>query len=94
MSAPRVLIVDDSPLMRAIIVDVLRRSGEFAVAGEAATGYEAIRKVHELSPDLVTLDLEMPDLDGLHTLGYIMSEVPRPVVVVSSHVESGAEPAL
>ena len=82
---PGVLVVEDSSFMRARIVDVIQRSGEFRVVGEAATGYEAIRKVHELDPDVVTLDLEMPDLGGLDTLGYIMSEVPRPVIILSAY---------
>src|SRR5690606_6494642 len=56
------------------------------------TGYEAIRLVHERDPDLITLDLELPDLGGLDTLGYIMSEAPRPVVILSAL--SGAEPTL
>lgn len=89
-----VLVVDDSSLLRAILKDIIDGSDELHVVGEAATGYEAIRLVHQLDPDLVTLDLEMPDLDGLDALGYIMSEAPRPVVVVSAHVEKGAEPAL
>ena len=67
---------------------------DFRVVGEARTGFEAIRLLHELNPDVVTLDLEMPDLGGLDTLGYIMSEAPRPVIVVSSHVADMAEPAL
>ena len=82
---PGVLVVEDSSFMRARIVEVIQRSGEFRVVGEAATGYEAIRKVHELDPDVVTLDLEMPDLGGLDTLGYIMSEVPRPVIILSAY---------
>ncbi|HEX6939397.1 MAG TPA: chemotaxis-specific protein-glutamate methyltransferase CheB [Longimicrobiales bacterium] len=82
---PGVLVVEDSALVRARIVDVIRDSGEFRVVGEAATGYEAIRRVHELDPDVVTLDLEMPDLGGLDTLGYIMSEVPRPVIILSAY---------
>jgi alpha-D-ribose 1-methylphosphonate 5-triphosphate synthase subunit PhnL len=53
------------------------------VVAEAATGYRAIRLLHEARPELVTLDLEMPDLGGLDTLGYIMSETPRPVVMLS-----------
>lgn len=77
-----VLIVDDSELMRAILRDIITRSG-FSVIGEAVTGYQAIRMVHELDPDVVTLDLEMPDLRGLDALGYIMSEVPRPVIIVT-----------
>ncbi len=82
---PGVLVVEDSELVRASIVQLIRDSGEFRVIGEAATGYEAIRRVHELDPDLVTLDLEMPDLGGLDTLGYIMSETPRPVIILSAH---------
>ncbi|HEX7120160.1 MAG TPA: chemotaxis-specific protein-glutamate methyltransferase CheB [Longimicrobiales bacterium] len=82
---PGVLVVEDSALVRARIVELIRDSGEFRVVGEAATGYEAIRRVHELDPDVVTLDLEMPDLGGLDTLGYIMSEVPRPVIILSAH---------
>jgi len=87
----RVLVVDDSALMRSLIVDVIRGSREFRVVAEAATGYEAIRLVHEVDPDLVTLDLEMPDLGGLDTLGYIMSEAPRPVIILSAHAGERAE---
>lgn len=82
---PGVLVVEDSALVRKRIVELVEASGEFRVVGEAATGYEAIRRVHELDPDVVTLDLEMPDLGGLDTLGYIMSEVPRPVIILSAH---------
>jgi len=87
-----VLVVEDSALMRRLIVDVIEESGEFRVVAEARTGYEAIRLVHERDPDLITLDLELPDLGGLDTLGYIMSEAPRPVVILSAH--SGAEKTL
>jgi len=91
---PGVLVVEDSALMRAQIVRMIEDSGEFRVVAEAATGYEAIRKVHEVEPDLVTLDLEMPDLGGLDTLGYIMSEAPRPVIILSAHAGRGAETAI
>jgi two-component system, chemotaxis family, protein-glutamate methylesterase/glutaminase len=90
----RVLIVDDSELMRSVLADIITDSMDFRVIGQASTGYEAIRLVHELNPDVVTLDLEMPDLGGLDTLGYIMSEAPRPVIVVSAHVAGNTEPAL
>lgn len=83
LGLPGVLIVDDSEFMRAVLAEIVQASGEFRVAGLAGTGYQAIRLVHELDPALVTLDLAMPDLDGLHALGYIMSEAPRPVVVVT-----------
>ena len=78
------LVVDDSPFVRRVVRDVIDGSADFVVAGEAADGHEAIEKVHALSPDLVTLDVEMPALDGLQTLGYIMSEAPRPVVMLSA----------
>ncbi len=80
-------------MMRALIRDVIAGSDEFAVAGEAATGYEAIRQVHDAAPDLVALDLRMPDLDGLEALGYIMSEAPRPVIIVTA-LEAGGEDVL
>jgi len=94
MKRPRVLIVDDSALFRRMVADTIAATGEFVVAGEAATGLEAIRMVHELDPDLVTLDLEMPDLGGLETLGYIMSEAPRSVVILSAHTRAGAPETL
>ncbi len=93
-AAGRVLIVDDSPLMRRMIRDILEGTGRWSVVGEAGTGFEAIRLLHAEKPDVITLDLEMPDLGGVETLGYIMSELPRPVVVVSSHTERMADPAL
>jgi two-component system, chemotaxis family, protein-glutamate methylesterase/glutaminase len=89
-----VLVVDDSALMRSMLAGHISAVGPWHMAGEAATGYEAIRKVHELDPALVTLDLDMPDLGGIDALGYIMSEAPRPVVIVSSHAEALADPAL
>jgi two-component system, chemotaxis family, protein-glutamate methylesterase/glutaminase len=85
---PGVLIVDDSPLIRAVIRRVIEAGGECRVVAEATTGYEAIRLVHALDPAIVTLDLEMPDLGGLDTLDYIMSETPRAVVVVSAHLDT------
>jgi len=92
--ARRVLIVDDSALMRSMLATMVVELGDFEIGGEAASGYQAIRMVHELEPDIVTLDLEMPDLGGLDALGYIMSEAPRPVVIVSSHTEALTDPAL
>ena len=81
---PSVLVVDDSALVRRVIADVIAESGEFRVSGEAADGMDAIRKVHALNPDIVTLDVEMPELDGLQALGYIMGEVPRAVVMLTA----------
>jgi two-component system chemotaxis response regulator CheB len=85
---PTVLVVDDSKLVRRVLLDLIESSGEFRVVGEAEDGLDAVRKVHALDPDLVTLDVQMPGLDGLQVLGYIMSEAPRPVVMLTA----GGEP--
>src|SRR5690625_4520288 len=87
----RVLVVEDSSTMRRMIVETIGSFREFRVVAEATTGYEAIRLIHELNPDLVTLDLVMPDLGALETLGYIMSEAPRPVIILSGRGGRDAE---
>jgi two-component system chemotaxis response regulator CheB len=87
----RVLVVDDSALMRQMISDILNSDKGIEVMTTARDGEDAIKKVTELKPDVVTLDVEMPRLDGLHALGYIMSEIPTPVVMVSAYTQKGAE---
>ncbi|MGH7447498.1 MAG: response regulator, partial [Longimicrobiales bacterium] len=93
-SPRRVLVADDSALMRSMLCEQIAHSGGFKVVGEAATGYQVIRLVHELDPDIITLDLAMPDLGGVEALDYVLSQAPRPVVIVSAHDRALADPAL
>ena len=79
-----VLVVDDSAFMRKLVSEILSTSGEFRVVGTARHGLDALKQIHALDPEIVTLDIEMPELDGLQALGYIMSETPRPVVMLSA----------
>ena len=69
--------------MRKLIGEIIDGSDEFRVVGTARNGLDALSQIHALEPSIVTLDLEMPELDGLQALGYIMSETPRPVVILS-----------
>ena len=78
------LVVDDSALMRTVIADVIAGFADFDVVGTARDGHDALEKIHALDPDIVTLDIEMPGLDGIATLGYVMSETPRAVVMLSA----------
>jgi two-component system chemotaxis response regulator CheB len=79
-----VLVVDDSSFMRTLIAEMVESTGEFKVVGTAADGIQAIEAIRSLNPDIVTLDIEMPRLDGLQALDTIMREMPRPVVMLSA----------
>ncbi len=85
----RVLVVDDSAFMRFTITKHLSDHSEIQVAGTARDGNEALELIPKLNPDVVTLDVEMPHLDGLSTLREIMSRFPRPVVMFSSLTAEG-----
>jgi two-component system chemotaxis response regulator CheB len=79
-----VLVVDDSAFMRKLIAEMVESSGEYRVVGTATDGIEALEQIRALGPDIVTLDIEMPRLDGLQALEQIMKEMPRPVVMLSA----------
>lgn len=87
----RVLVVDDSLLIRRFVKDILSRDPEFEVIGEAADGVEAINKIMELSPDVVILDLEMPKKNGIEVIREVMAKKPTRILVFSSHTKEGAE---
>ena len=89
-----VLIVDDSALVRQLLVDMISQDDELEVAGIARNGVEAIKLTVELDPDVVTMDIHMPEMDGLAALEYIMKKSPRPVVMLSALVKKGAAPTL
>ncbi|HEX6574903.1 MAG TPA: chemotaxis-specific protein-glutamate methyltransferase CheB [Gemmatimonadaceae bacterium] len=80
----RVLVVDDSAFMRRLITEIVESRSEFLVVGTARDGTDALAKIRTLRPDIVTLDIEMPGIDGLETLERIMTEMPRPVVMLSA----------
>lgn len=86
----RVLVVDDSSLMRRLITRFLEEDGNIKVIDTASDGEEAIKKVVSLKPQVVTLDVEMPVLDGLATLGRLMKSNPVPVIMLSAHTTEGA----
>jgi two-component system chemotaxis response regulator CheB len=91
MSAPvRVLVVDDSALMRKLIPQILEKDGSIEVVGTAMDGNFGLKKIEELKPQVITLDLEMPGLNGIDTLKEIMKRWRLPVIVVSSHSTHGA----
>jgi two-component system chemotaxis response regulator CheB len=86
----KVLVVDDSALMRRLITRFLEGDGSFRVVDVAVNGEEALKKIKTLRPDVVTLDVEMPVMDGLTTLSNIMRQFPTPVVMLSAHTYEGA----
>ena len=86
----RVLVVDDSAFMRKAISMMIEDDPDIEVIGTARDGIEAIEKVKLLKPDLVTLDVEMPRMDGITALKRIMRENPLPVLMVSSLTVEGA----
>ena len=87
----RVLVVDDSVFARKIVADILDSSPHLTVVGTATNGLDALGKIESLRPDVITLDVEMPKLDGIEALRRIMATHPTPVVMVSSLTQAGAK---
>lgn len=90
----KVLIVDDSAFMRNALSSMLTSDPEIEVIGKARDGIEAIELVEKLRPDIVTMDVEMPRMDGITALKHIMEKNPLPVIMVSSLTVEGAKVTL
>lgn len=89
MTVYRVLVVDDSAFMRKIFSDLIVADASFEIAGTASNGREAVEQIGRLKPDLVTMDVEMPEMNGLEALKLIMKECPLPVIMLSAINEQG-----
>jgi len=90
----RVIVVDDSSFMRNILTRMIERDPRFEIVGKATNGQEGVDMVRQHRPDVVTMDIEMPVMNGLEALRIIMREMPTPVIMVSSLTESGAKETL
>ncbi|WP_025691011.1 protein-glutamate methylesterase/protein-glutamine glutaminase [Paenibacillus zanthoxyli] len=89
MKPYKVLVVDDSAFMRKIISDLIEKDADFQVTATAVNGRQAVEMVKELQPDLVTMDVEMPEMNGLEALKLIMLDHPLPVIMLSGINEEG-----
>ena len=87
----KVLIVDDSRMIREVLTDILKDQGDIQVVGAAADAFEARDMIRDLNPDVITLDVEMPRMNGLEFLDKLMRAKPIPVVMISSFTERGSE---
>ncbi len=87
----RVVIVDDSRMIRDVLTEIINEQRDMEVVGAAADAYEARDMIKRLDPDVVTLDVEMPKMNGLEFLDRLMRAKPTPVVMISSATERGSE---
>jgi len=94
MAAVKVLVVDDSAFMRRVISDIINQSADLEVVATARDGQDALNKINEYKPDVVTMDVEMPNMDGLGALEKIMRNNPLPVIMLSSVTKTGADQTL
>lgn len=90
MNKIKVLVVDDSAVMRKTLTDILNQSSKIEVVGTALDPYIAVNKIKQLQPDVLTLDIEMPRMDGLTFLRKLMIANPMPVIMVSAFTDAGA----
>jgi two-component system, chemotaxis family, protein-glutamate methylesterase/glutaminase len=90
----RVVVVDDSALVRSVLSELINRAGDMQVVGTASDPFVAREVIRELNPDVVTLDVEMPKMDGLQFLERLMKLRPTPVVMISTLTERGAQTTL
>src|SRR6516162_321590 len=90
----RVLIVDDSAFMCKVLEAIFNADSQLQVVGRAKDGREAVALTESLKPDVITMDLNMPHMDGLQATAQIMTTNPKPIVVVSSESKEGAESTL
>lgn len=84
----KILVVEDSPTVRSFLVALLEESEQVQVIGEAINGNEAVTLAERLNPDLITMDVEMPDMDGLEATRRIMAHKPTPILIVTAHAGS------
>jgi two-component system chemotaxis response regulator CheB len=94
MRSKKILVVDDSAFMRKLISEFLSEHPELEVIAFARNGHDAVKKAIELKPDVITLDIEMPEMDGLEALKMIMDKQPCPVVMLSSLTKEGTDTTL
>src|SRR5579864_1128064 len=87
----RVLIVDDSAFMRKVLQGIIASDPQLEVCGEARDGRDAVTQTETLKPDVISMDINMPHVDGLQATEIIMSSNPRPIVIVSSESREGAD---
>src|SRR6202040_300902 len=90
----RVLVVDDSAFMRKVLETIFNADDQLQVIGHAKDGREAVALAESLKPDVITMDINMPHVDGLEATAEIMTTNPRPIVIVSSDSREGAASTL
>src|SRR5947209_9384466 len=87
----RVLVVDDSAFMRKVLQSIIASDSQLEVCGEARDGRDAVTQTEVLKPDVISMDINMPHMDGLQATEIIMSSNPRPILIVSSESKEGAD---